>query len=177
MSRTVATGKETKRQNFNVTPEQEAEISWLREAIDAPTTKDAILRAVRVMATLAKEAQGGYSIYVGTATGTPGRLLIPELESVMPPPLKYLVARPHAWRRQLWVKGRRLRAYTVWADMIVNKMSTEEAADNWDLPVDAIREIVDYAERNRDLLGMEADEEMRRLQDAGVSLQNRKCAA
>ena len=45
-------------------------------------------------------------------------------------PWKYLVERPHPWRRQRWIKGRRLLASTVWADMIVNAMSVEEAAEN-----------------------------------------------
>ena len=37
-----------KRQNFDVTPEQDAEITWLRDALGASTAKDAILRAVRI---------------------------------------------------------------------------------------------------------------------------------
>ena len=42
---------ELKRQNFNITPEQEAEISWLKDAIAASSVKDAILWAVRVITT------------------------------------------------------------------------------------------------------------------------------
>lgn|GEM_PF-2702843 len=36
---------ETKRQNFNITPKQEMELAPLRETLDAPSAKDAILRA------------------------------------------------------------------------------------------------------------------------------------
>ena len=46
---------ETKRQNFNVTPEQEAELTWLRDTLGASSTKDAILLAVRVLGLLARE--------------------------------------------------------------------------------------------------------------------------
>src|SRR5207249_2671793 len=81
---------------------------------------------------------------------------------------KYLVARPHPWRRQLYVKGRRLPAFTVWMDMQVNRMTPEEAAGNWDLPVEAVEEILRYCESHRALLEMEADEERRRLQDKGI---------
>ncbi|MEH2141008.1 hypothetical protein [Nostoc sp.] len=31
---------EAKRQNFNITPEQEAKLNWLRDAIAAPNTKE-----------------------------------------------------------------------------------------------------------------------------------------
>jgi hypothetical protein len=162
---------ETKRQNFNITPEQEAELSWLRDAIGVSTTKDAILRAVRVLAILARETQQGRTLYLGTETGKLTQLLLPELERVRADDWKYLVARPHPWRRQLFVKGRRLRAFTVWMDMQTNAMTPAEAAANWDLPREAIEEIVRYCESHQALLEMEAAEERRRLREEGVSLE------
>ena len=74
---------------------------------------------------------------------------------------RYLAPRSHSWKRQLFLKGRRLTAANVWYDMLANQMTPEEAADNWDLPLEAIEEIVRYCEENRDLIGMEADEEKR----------------
>jgi uncharacterized protein (DUF433 family) len=162
---------ETKRQNFNITPEQEAELAWVRDLIGAPTTKDAILRAVRVMAILAREAQQGRTLYLGTQGGDLIQLLIPELQSARPEGWNYLVARPHPWRRQLCVKGRKLRAYTVWQDMQTNHLTPAEAADNWELPVEAVEEIVRYCETNRALLKMEADEERRRLLEEGTPIE------
>ena len=162
---------ETKRQNFNITPEQEAEIAWLRDAIDAPSTKDAILRAVRVMATLARETRSGGQIYLREAGGEAVRLLIPELELIQFNGWQYLVARPHPWRKQLYVKGRRLRAFNVWMDMLTNEMTPKDAADNWDLPIEAIEEVIRYCESNRDLLNLEADEERRSLIARGVHLE------
>ncbi|MDO8683325.1 MAG: hypothetical protein Q7N50_07590 [Armatimonadota bacterium] len=153
-----------KRQNFNVTPEQEAEMLWLKDAIDAPSVKDAILYAVRTMATLARETREGRAIYLADDTGAKERLLIPELESASKEKWTYLVERPHAWRRQRFVKGRRLLASTVWTDMLANNMSIEQAAANWELPLEAINEIVRYCEANRYLLQMEADEELRRIE-------------
>src|SRR5579871_5490327 len=158
---------EIKRQNFNITPEQEAELAWLREAIEAPTMKDAILRAVRVLSILAHEAQQGRTLYLSTPDGKMTQLLIPELQSLQADGWTYLVSRPHPWRRQLYVKGRKLRAFTVWTGMLVNQMTPEEAAENWDLPLEAIEEIIRYCESHKDLLGMEADEERHRLLEEG----------
>nr|MCU0571235.1 hypothetical protein [Oculatellaceae cyanobacterium Prado106] len=62
-------------------------------------------------------------------------------------PWQYLVTRPHPWRRQLSVKGRKLLASTVWQDMLTNGMSIEQTAENWDLPLPAIHEIILYCER------------------------------
>jgi hypothetical protein len=162
---------DTKRQNSNITPEQEAELNWLRDTIGASTTKDAILRAVRVLALLARETRRGQSIYLGADPGKLTRLLLPELEPPVGDEWKYLVARPHPWRRQLYVKGRKLPAFNVWVDMEANGMTLEEAADSWDLPLEAIEEIVRYCESHRELLGMEADEERRLLLEAGVTLE------
>lgn len=84
---------------------------------------------------------------------------------------QYLVQRPHPWRRQLYIKGRKLLAFTVWQDMIVNKMSKEESADNWDLSLAAIQEVIEYCETHKELLKMEANEEYYRLDEKGVSLE------
>ncbi|MDZ8104572.1 MAG: hypothetical protein RM338_02985 [Nostoc sp. DedQUE12a] len=84
---------------------------------------------------------------------------------------KYLVTRPHPWRRQLYIKGRKLLVSTVWQDMIANKMSAEQAAENWDLPLAAIHEAINYCENNQELLKLEADEERYRLETKGISLE------
>ena len=160
-----------KRQNFNISPEQEAELAWLQKAIAAPNTKETLLRAVRVLATLAREAQKGQRLYIGSSSGQVLQLLIPELETVGENEWQFLVLRPHLWQRQLHVKGRRLPASTVWREMQINQLSEAEAAENWNLPLAAIREIVRYCNANRDLLDMEADEERRRLLEEGVALE------
>ncbi|NES98944.1 MAG: hypothetical protein F6K32_28035, partial [Desertifilum sp. SIO1I2] len=65
---------------------------------------------------------------------------------------QYLVARPHPWRRQLYIKGRKLLASTVWQDMIINEMTPEQAAENWDLPLSAISEAIRYCESQQFLM-------------------------
>lgn len=161
---------ELKRQNFNITPEQEADINWLKDALDAPSAKEAILWAVRVLITLAQETKRGGKVYLSDETGEKSRLLIPELERLHEDDWTYLVKRPHPWRRQLYVKGRRLPARTVWADMLTNSMTALQAAENWDLPLAAVEEISRYCESNKALLAMEAEEERCRLESGGVEL-------
>jgi len=82
----------------------------------------------------------------------------------------YLAEQPHRWRRQLYIKGRRLLASTVWRDMLSNDMSRAEAAKNWELPLEAIDEILSYCEANEYLLELETQEEAHRLASAGLQL-------
>ena len=98
-------------------------------------------------------------------------VMIPEIEAPAKTEWKYLVERPHRWRRQLYVKGRRLRAFNVWMDMLVKNQTRERAAEDWDLPLEAIDEIIEYCIENRELLDMEAGEERRRLLSKGVALE------
>ncbi len=160
---------ETKRQNFNITPEQETELARLRETLDAPSAKDAILRAVRIVEALARQTRRGGQLYVHDAYGQAQRLLIPELEPAEEG-WQFLTARPHPWRRQLWVKGRKLPAAAVWTDWRVNGGTIAEIAESWNLPRTAVEEALRYGETHQDLLRMEAEEEKQRLAEAGISV-------
>ncbi len=84
---------------------------------------------------------------------------------------QYIEQRPNSWRKQLYLKGRKLSAQTVWLDMLVNDDTPEEAADNWDLPLAAIEEAICYCETHRELLQQEAEEERRYLEEGGVLLE------
>jgi len=90
----------------------------------------------------------------------------PEIEN-----WQYLIARPHAWRKQLYIKGRKLLASTIWRDMTANQMSPEQAAENWDLPLSAIYEAIHYYQNHQELLKLEADEERYRLEVKGVQVE------
>ncbi len=85
---------------------------------------------------------------------------------------QYLVTRPHPWRKQLYVKGHKLLASTVWQDTLTNQLSPEQTAENWDLPISAIYEVMQYCESHQELLKLEADEERYRLQAKGVTLES-----
>jgi uncharacterized protein (DUF433 family) len=161
---------EIKRQNFNITPEQEADILALQSEMDAPSAKDAILRAVHFTLVVGRKIREGKQLGFREPNGQFLAVLLPEFEAQTASSWTYLVARPHNWKKQLFIKGRKLTAAQVWLDMQVNQMSREEAADNWDLPLEAIDEAVRYCEQNQALIQMEAAEEKLFLQNKGVKL-------
>ena len=86
-------------------------------------------------------------------------------------PWHHLEARPHPWRRQLYVKGRRLRAFSVWSNMIANHLTAEEIAQSRDLPIEAVHECVQYCEENLQMLADECDQEERWLTARGVKIE------
>lgn len=75
-----------------------------------------------------------------------------------------------------YIKGHRLLASTVWQDMVTNQLSPEQAAENWDLPLPAICEAVQYCKNHQELLKLEADEERYRLELKGVPLGTKNVA-
>lgn len=160
---------ETKRANFEISLEQEASLQQLKQLLDAPSIKEAVLRSSRVMLFLAGEMSSGKRLYLGESPEKATRVALPDIEPSFG--WKWLTQRPHPWRRQLWVKGRRLLASQVWSDMQTNGMTEAEAAANWDLPREAIEEILAYRLQNAALIALEADEEKRQLADAGVNLE------
>jgi len=83
---------------------------------------------------------------------------------------KYLCGRPHPWRQQLYIKGHKLLASTVWNDMVANGLTPEAAAEDRDLPVEVVTEAIRYCEMNADLIRMEAAEEKTRLLASGIAL-------
>jgi len=82
-----------------------------------------------------------------------------------------LVARPHPWRKQLYIKRHKLLASIIWQDAIANQMSPKQAAENWNLPIETIYEVIQYCESHQELIKLECDEERYRLQLKGVSLE------
>ncbi len=84
---------------------------------------------------------------------------------------QYLEQRPDSWRKQLYLKGKRIKASVIYSDIIVNEMTLEEAADNWDLPLAAIEEIIKYCQSHQELLKQEAAEGRRYLEEKGVVLE------
>lgn len=162
--------RDSKRENFDVSPQQEADIDCLQDLIKAPTRKDAILTAVRLALHVAAECKQGNKFYLGSE-GELRRMLMIGIETPNLQRWKYLVEHTHPWKKQLFIKGRKLPAAAVWSAILVNKLSYEQAADNWELPVEAIAEIMTYCEENKRLLEMEAAEEERLLNEKGLSLE------
>ena len=80
---------------------------------------------------------------------------------------KYLEPRPHQWRKVLWIKGRNMHVWHLLATMLREGETAAQTAKNFDLPVEAVLEALDYYQRNKALVDAEADEEGQRLQAKG----------
>ncbi len=76
---------------------------------------------------------------------------------------RYLVARPHPWRRQLCLKGRNMTVGQLVATMKANDLSPEEAAQDMELPLEQVREALAYYDLHRDLVDMELREQASRV--------------
>src|SRR5262249_39635328 len=83
------------------------------------------------------------------------------------PPWRHLAIRPHRWRRQLFVRGRNLTVGHLVMAMRANRQTPEQAAEELDLPVEAVREALCYYDQNKELIAHEAAEERRALSEGG----------
>ena len=80
---------------------------------------------------------------------------------------QYLEARPSSNYQQLWVKGRHMRAEVLYRLTVgPTPRSLEEIAQDFDLPIRAVEEAVDYCQQNQEHLHSERareDATMKRL--------------
>jgi len=61
---------------------------------------------------------------------------------------KHLAPNPKSSYRQLFIKGRRIRAWVIYCDHAAQGMTAEEIAENRELPVEAVRECIAYCASN-----------------------------
>ena len=61
----------------------------------------------------------------------------------------------HPWRQTMTFKGRQLRAHQLVATMRAEGWTLEEAAHQYDLPVEAVREALVWVEQNLNLVDRE----------------------
>ncbi|MEO0770724.1 MAG: hypothetical protein AAFY72_15080, partial [Cyanobacteria bacterium J06649_4] len=83
---------------------------------------------------------------------------------------QYLEPRAESWRDQLYLKGKKLRASNVYFSMLTEKMTPEETADDWDLPIEAVLEAIEYCETHTELIDAEAEWERKALDQSGIGL-------
>jgi uncharacterized protein (DUF433 family) len=75
---------------------------------------------------------------------------------------EHLETRPR--KRQLFIKGRKLRAEQIYRETIGEDSRTpEEVARDFDIPLAAVLEAIDYSINHQDLLRQERAEEMARI--------------
>lgn len=88
---------------------------------------------------------------------------------------QHLEARPHAWRKQVWIPGRNMTAWQLVETMLTNYDNPEEAAEQHDLPLAVVAEALLYCLEHRDLIQSEREQEWRWLREAGV-IQAQSCS-
>jgi uncharacterized protein (DUF433 family) len=82
---------------------------------------------------------------------------------------QHLEPRPGSNYRQLWVKGRHMRAEVLYRLTVGAEPRTpEEVARDYDLPVAVVHEAIDYATHNQALLAAERAREEDRMQQLGL---------
>jgi hypothetical protein len=73
---------------------------------------------------------------------------------------QYLESRSRSNYRQLWVKGRHMRAEVLYRCTVgPEARKPEEVARDYELPVEAVLEAIDYSTRNKPLLDAERHRE------------------
>ncbi len=82
---------------------------------------------------------------------------------------QFLESRPRSNYRQLWIKGRHMRAEVLYRLSVGPEPRTpEEIAEDYDLPIDAVVEAIDYATRNQELLSAERERGEARMRRLGL---------
>ena len=61
---------------------------------------------------------------------------------------KHLAPNPKSAYRQLFIKGRRIRAWVIYCDHVAQDMTAEQIAEDRGLPVEVVRECIAYGATN-----------------------------
>jgi len=139
------------------------QVRAIAHAGSLPTVIDPTTRQVYALVPAEEVFSDGYShSMLGAEEGNPQETPVE--------PWKHLVLRRHPWRKQLSLKGRNMTVRQLLSTVTASRFSEEEAAADLDLPVDAIREALTYAEQNAELLDIETAYERLRLAQGGKRL-------
>ena len=78
---------------------------------------------------------------------------------------QHLERRPDSNYKQLFVKGRRIRAEVLYRDTIgEDPLTPEEVADDYDLPLEVVQEAIQYCLSHPDVLEQDRDREWASMQ-------------
>ena len=156
-----------RRLQIEIRPEDERAVALLRKAYGL-NESEAGHRLLQLFERLVDTVSRG-GIWVTQPASTNDAVdALPELTRAVRPETSYefLVAVPHEWRRQLLLKGRRITVGNLIAQMQANDLGDEDAAREYDLPLEAVREAIHYYRTHHDLVDAELAEERRRAEAA-----------
>jgi hypothetical protein len=81
---------------------------------------------------------------------------------------KHLGPRYGSSYRQYFVKGRNIRAETLFRETVgLEPRSPKEVAEDFEVPLEAVYEAIRYCQENRDVLDQDREEETRLIQARG----------
>ena len=128
-------------------------------------TNDAVLAALSAFAWMLDQRLAGRRVISVEVDALPSRYseaILPGVNEAMGDEnWTWLIAQPHPWRKQLWIKGRQMTAGQLVGHLSGNGWSADETARQFSLPVEAVLEAQRYVAANRALVDAEAIEEER----------------
>jgi uncharacterized protein (DUF433 family) len=83
---------------------------------------------------------------------------------------QYLEPSKHPWRKQYYIKGRRMTVGNLVSTMLLHNQTPEEAAQDRGLPLEAVLEAMDYYDKHYEVIRADAEEEKQRLKAKGWNL-------
>ena len=76
---------------------------------------------------------------------------------------QWLEPKPYKRTRQLGIKGRNMTVWNLAAEVVVSDRSPEEVARDFQLPLEAVQEALDYYYANKEWIDGEVEATARRL--------------
>jgi uncharacterized protein (DUF433 family) len=144
-----------RRLSVDLPPDAETATRTLAERYFRGTTTDAIRSSLSFLAWALEARRRGKRVIAVTPDALPPRFeepVLPGVEEQLAQDWQWLVSRPHPWRRQLWIKGRRLTAGDLARTIEIEDWAPAQAAVEYDLPLEAVLEAQRYAAANRALV-------------------------
>jgi len=153
----VAHGRTPRRRRLSVDlpPEMETATRAVADRYFGGVATDAIRASLSFLSWAIDAKRDGKRVVAVTRDQIPARFeepVFPGIEQQLATDWRWLVGRPHAWRRQLWIKGRRMTAGDLARTIEIEDWTPERAAVEFDLPLEAVLEAQRYLAANRDLV-------------------------
>lgn len=80
---------------------------------------------------------------------------------------QHLESRPDKSSKELFIRGRGIRASTIWHDRYIQMFTPEQIANDRTLPIEAVYEALAFCQENWEMICREKDEERQYLEEIG----------
>lgn len=144
-----------RRLSVDLPPEMETATRAVADRYFGGVVTDAIRASLSFLSWAIDAKHDGKRVVAVTRDQIPARFeepVFPGMEKQLAADWRWLVARPHAWRDQLWIKGRRMTAGDLARTIEIEHWTPERSAAEFDLPLEAVLEAQRYLAANRDLV-------------------------